>query len=208
MADDTPDTALDVACPYEGGCGAPAGTPCYTSYDGETHAERRRVAALRALDRGTCALCGRLMVRGPAPLDAGHPEDDAAATCPPLPDPRTDWNGYALATQQGLQPGHPGVKHFIPEEAIEHVQAIDYNEVALDARIDVLHGPGAAAAIDAAIADGSIFGGLDDAGPVAVEVGVICPECENGKHQNCGGQALHPVTDMIVACTCEHGAPT
>lgn len=33
-----------------------------------------------------------------------------------------------------------------------------YKNAALDARIDAIHGPGAAAAIDAAFADGSIFG--------------------------------------------------
>lgn len=238
MADETPNPALVVSCPWEGGCGAPAGEPCRTSYGDTVHAERRRLADLRALEHGACALCGRFMVRGSvedALVDAWHP-DPADHGCPPLPDPRTDWNGYALALQQGLAPGHPGAEHFVPVDAIEVAAAIDFNEVAmpavpdllgalqdslraehvhgdhtdLDARIDALHGPGAAAALDAAIADGSIFADSLPS-PVAVEVGVICPECDNGKHPNCDGRALHPVTDELTACACpctDQGATT
>lgn len=29
-----------------------------------------------------------------------------------------------------------------------------------------------------------------------------CPECRNGKHVNCTGDALDEDTDTIVACTC------
>ncbi|ASD52318.1 hypothetical protein QCN32_gp43 [Arthrobacter phage Niktson] len=36
----------------------------------------------------------------------------------------------------------------------------------------------------------------------------LCPECRDGKHQNCTGQALHPVSDEIVACNCPTCEPT
>lgn len=29
-----------------------------------------------------------------------------------------------------------------------------------------------------------------------------CPECRNGKHQNCDGVALDPDADEIVECGC------
>jgi hypothetical protein len=33
---------------------------------------------------------------------------------------------------------------------------------------------------------------------------IICPECRDGKHNNCIGQALDPMTDDIVSCTCTY----
>lgn len=166
-----PDPALTVECPHEGGCGAPAGTPCYSSYgDGTVHAERTRLHALRSLEHGTCALCARPMVRGTVdgePFRAWHP-DPAHHDCPPMPDPVTDWNGYALTTQQGLLPGHPGLEHFLTAEVIEHANTIR------------VHGSG--------------------------ETVILCPECANGKHPNCDSVAMHPVTDELVPCTCDHGA--
>lgn len=107
---------LSVACPD---CTAPAGTGCYTSNPvlDPTHAERRRIADLRALEHGTCALCGQAMVYGSvegSPVDAWHPDETDAAACPPIPDPRTNWNRYAEAVNAGLTPGHPGVQHFLP----------------------------------------------------------------------------------------------
>jgi hypothetical protein len=33
----------------------------------------------------------------------------------------------------------------------------------------------------------------------------ICPECRDGKHGNCTGEALHEATDVIVECGCSHG---
>jgi len=30
----------------------------------------------------------------------------------------------------------------------------------------------------------------------------ICPECEQGKHGNCNGEALDPVSEQIVQCVC------
>jgi hypothetical protein len=30
----------------------------------------------------------------------------------------------------------------------------------------------------------------------------VCPECRDGKHGNCVGSALHPITDDIVDCLC------
>jgi hypothetical protein len=32
----------------------------------------------------------------------------------------------------------------------------------------------------------------------------ICPECRDGKHGNCTGEALHDATDVIVECGCDH----
>ncbi|QHB37043.1 hypothetical protein QDA00_gp60 [Microbacterium phage Matzah] len=32
----------------------------------------------------------------------------------------------------------------------------------------------------------------------------ICPECRDGKHGNCTGEALHEITDVIVECGCDH----
>lgn len=109
MADIDP---LSVVCPD---CYAPAGTACYHSggADYGPHAARVRSAELRAVEHGTCSLCGRPMVRGLDPVDAWHPDVDDAALCPPLPDPRTDWNGYATAINAGLSPGHPGLEHFL-----------------------------------------------------------------------------------------------
>lgn len=33
---------------------------------------------------------------------------------------------------------------------------------------------------------------------------LMCPECATGKHPNCTGQALHPVTDALGPCGCAH----
>lgn len=37
-----------------------------------------------------------------------------------------------------------------------------------------------------------------------VEARAICPDCVAGKHVNCLGDALDPVTDEIVGCACDH----
>lgn len=149
-------------------CLAPPETACTSSVPGATtHGTRARVADLRALEHGACSLCGRFMVRGSildAPVDAWHPDPADAALCPELPDPSVDWNAYAKALNAGAVAGHPGLEHFLSNEVLEHAASIDHNEVPvpedpdLNARIDAMHGPGAAAAIDAAYADGSIFG--------------------------------------------------
>lgn len=121
MAD--PDS-LTVACPD---CFAPPGQECRTSNPrtASTHADRHRAAQLRAVDHGTCALCGNPMVRGTptvtttgAPIEAWHPNPEHADTCPPMPDPAEDWNAYAAAVQAGLAPGRPGLQHFIPAGAV------------------------------------------------------------------------------------------
>jgi hypothetical protein len=107
MADPT-----TVTCPE---CLAPAGHPCQTFGD-DAHADRRRLADLRSLEHGTCALCTQ--VRGSvdgAPVTAWHFMPEHVAACPPMPDPGTDWNAYALAVQDGLVPGRPGLEHFIPD---------------------------------------------------------------------------------------------
>lgn len=31
---------------------------------------------------------------------------------------------------------------------------------------------------------------------------LICPECKNGKHQNCDKQAYDDATDELVPCRC------
>lgn len=97
-------------------CLAPAGTPCRTNTDAEVHATRTRTAQLRALEQGTCSLCGRFMVRGSidgAPVDAWHP-DEADHGCPVMPNPQTDWDAYAAQINLGYRPGHPGLEHFQP----------------------------------------------------------------------------------------------
>lgn len=32
--------------------------------------------------------------------------------------------------------------------------------------------------------------------------GPVCPECRNGKHGNCDGEAWNDLLDMPVACDC------
>lgn len=48
------------------------------------------------------------------------------------------------------------------------------------------------------------FGAHDQAYVQAHDEGCWCPECVAGKHVNCNGQALDPVTDQIVTCACPH----
>ena len=66
------------------------------------------------------------------------------------------------------------------------------SEAALDARIDAIHGVGAVAAIEAAVADGSIFsdGGWQPGDPVALETDQVrvCPTC------GCSWDATGPLT--------------
>lgn len=33
---------------------------------------------------------------------------------------------------------------------------------------------------------------------------VICPECQQGKHDNCSAMALDPETDVFVDCACKN----
>lgn len=108
MTDDAPDPAFTVACPD---CYSPAGTPCLGHHD--VHASRTDVARLRSTDRGTCALCGQLMIRD-ATGDAWHPTGALTTPCPVLPDPQRDWEAYAAAINTGLEPGRPGREHFRP----------------------------------------------------------------------------------------------
>lgn len=116
---------LSVGCPD---CAAPAGTGCYTmSEHYTTHAARYRVAELRAVEHGTCDLCGQPMVRGTVDgvTDAWHPDGLASVGCPVMPDPLTDWNAYATATQAGLSPGHPGAEHFRPLGSVRCTHGVD-----------------------------------------------------------------------------------
>lgn len=183
---------LTVECPD---CAVPAGQPCAThlppTFDDASqptatyHAERQRVADLRALEHGTCALCGQRMVRGSvegAPVDAWHPITYDADRCPQLPDPRTNYNAWAEAQNAGLTAGHPGAEHFIPD-AVDPPRP---QECADCGPISPEH----AAAHDTFHATG----------------GAICPECAQGKHPNCVGQALDPATDTFVPCACEEAS--
>lgn len=34
-------------------------------------------------------------------------------------------------------------------------------------------------------------------------MGPSCPECRNGKHDNCDEKTLDPETDKIVLCSCK-----
>lgn len=115
---------LSVDCPD---CTVPPGTRCAfsnpllagTDDAPRYHAERHRVADLRAVEHGTCALCGQAMVRGSVegrPVDAWHPDPDHARACPVIPEPGTDPAGWSLAINLGLTPGHPGAEHFVPAE--------------------------------------------------------------------------------------------
>lgn len=175
--------ATAVKCPD---CEAPAGQPCRTSYD-QPHADRQRLADLRALEQGVCALCGRWMVRGSvegSPIDAWHPDPADAAACPPLPDPAVDWNAYATATNLGLTAGHPGVEQFVSADVIEEAAAIIIDVPAGALMLDIPPTPSEAALT------------LDWA---------ICPECVQGKHQNCTHETLNG-RDEFVVCACEKGA--
>lgn len=118
MAADAPDVdPLTVDCPD---CLAKTGHACYIGemYDGGSHASRHQVAVYAALERGTCALCGQVLVRGSLPTDdrveVYHPVQEDRAKCPPLPDPSTHWNDYAEALAAGAKPGYPGAEHFQP----------------------------------------------------------------------------------------------
>lgn len=177
---------LSAPCPD---CLSPEDVNCRSSYGDIVHAERQRIADLRALEQGTCALCGALLVRGAVdglPVDVWHPYP-ADQVCPPLPDPRTDWNDYALALQRGLKPGHPGPEHFQPlQPTLPEVMGTLGVETLADVNEDNLADLLLAAARDQ-------------------QAGAMCPECRDGKCRNCVGTALHPVTDALVSCACTHG---
>lgn len=105
---------LDVTCPD---CGAPPGSDCgLCDYGYDYHADRLHTAELQALTHGTCGLCGQPMVSGTVAgvLDAWHPDPESAAVCPAMPDPKQDWNAYAMAINLGARAGHPGLEHFRP----------------------------------------------------------------------------------------------
>ncbi|UQS95212.1 hypothetical protein Pam4_69 [Pseudanabaena phage Pam4] len=170
---------LTVPCPD---CLAPTGTACAGRYG--THAQRARAATLQAAERGTCALCGHLLLRGVRPdhgpdVQVWHPIPDHAATCPPMPDPRTDWTGYATARQQGLDHGLPGAEHFRPTEPYPCGHATltlgcgGCDPGAIDLVLDEHHRP------------------LP-----------MCPDCRAGKHPICTGEAWDPDLDLPVRCAC------
>lgn len=187
---------LSVPCPD---CAVPAGVPCATSIDylDGAHAERQRVADLQALDRGTCALCGRFMVRGSvegSPVDAWHPDETAAAACPPMPDPRTDWNAYAEAINAGVQAGHPGAEHFRPSPSPAPLD----DGTDRTARLTDDDLPGQWSLSD-------FTGGDPNEQSYAQRVRdsrTVCPECRAGKHPNCDGTAWDVEADGPTVCTC------
>lgn len=99
---------LTVPCPS---CLAPAatdttaGVPC-------DHTDRVPAARVAAAVEGVCGLCGDRLVRLTHPDEAVHPTENP--TCPPMPDPTTDWNGYAAALNAGVRLGYPGIENFVP----------------------------------------------------------------------------------------------
>lgn len=119
------DAIIRVKCPD---CEAPRGQGCrfgtVTGADSDTtidaadipqtavHAGRRDLAFTV---RGTCLLCGLLLLHDLRSDRVWHPTLITEA-CPPLPDPRTDWNAYALALQQGAVPGEPGIENFVADD--------------------------------------------------------------------------------------------
>jgi hypothetical protein len=108
---------ITVGCPD---CAVPAGRQCSSALN-QSHAGRQRLADLRALEQGLCALCGQWMVRGSvegSPADAWHPDPDHAAACPPMPDPAKDWPAYAAAINLGQIAGHPGIEHFLAADLL------------------------------------------------------------------------------------------
>lgn len=118
---------LTVACPD---CGAPRGEACRLSEgwpDGSTHATRRDSARLHTVEHGTCLLCHHPAVKGErvedGPIIAWHPDPRDAEKCPPLPDPRTNWNAYAEAINAGAEPGVIGVDNFRAQADDEQVTA-------------------------------------------------------------------------------------
>jgi hypothetical protein len=154
------DTVLAVDCPD---CLAPADDPCI----GTTHAARLDRHAIQAtLREGTCLLCGQRLVRYQLHGQdvAVHPDPTHADVCPPIPDPQRDLAGWSTAINLGYEPGKPGIENWEPltDDAPLDARIADAVHHAQNAQIDRLHGPGAAAALDAAIVDGSIFGEDDD----------------------------------------------
>lgn len=171
-----------------------------------------------------------------APVDAWHPDEITAAACPRIPDPKDDWEGYATVTNLGLTPGHPGAENFVPAGEQHEVIAGEvttvvgaaYSHALAAGMVALPTGPDGQVAGAQAIRE--TVQSLVDAGygtheavlerltkaasdPITEPLAVTyprplwCPECVNGKHQNCVGQALDPVTDDLVPCACTHGAP-
>ena len=234
---------LSVACPD---CLVPAEEDCAGHYG--THAARQRLADLRSLDHGTCALCGRPMVKGTVeggPVDAWHYQPEDAAACPPMPDPLADWNRYATAINLGLSPGHPGMEHFTPtpvlpldpepegeawyetpgdvtypdpapEDLPEHDLPGTWSRSDFTGGIEEHRGEGRHCE-DPHIAEAHPPHGWSPAGDPTrwrywcsgAEVRgpdwtppPSCPECRNGKHVNCTGQAWDDAADAPVLCGC------
>ena len=212
MSDLTPEQIQALPCPA---CLAPAGVSCGE----QPHTDRIIAAQARNLTHGRCALCGQPMVHGSldgAPTDAWHPDPTDAAACPRIPDPAQDWEAYATAVNLGLTPGHPGAEHFVPDGEQHEVIAGEVTTLTSTATpgalqdlaqdlVDAGHAP------DQATAGALLHQALHE--PVVKPLTthgprpVYCPECIAGKHPNCVGQALDPVTDDLVPCTCDHGGP-
>lgn len=201
---------ITVECPD---CAVPAGTMC-TSAMNQSHAGRKRLADLRALEQGVCDLCGQWMVRGTvedSPIDAWHPDLTDAAACPPMPDPASDWTGYAEAINRGQAAGHPGLEHFVsPDERHEVVNG----------EVMTLLGTGGPPRTLQELAQDLVDGSAGTPEEVAAGLsralsntvteplntyGPVCPECANGKHQNCTVQTLVG-DDVWVPCVCTHEA--
>lgn len=187
----TAEVVATTACPS---CMAPTGTPCTGSYG--IHADRIDHHRLQTqLEHGTCALCGQPMVRGVrvpgGPVTAWHPAPEDQA-CPDLPDAETDWNAYAVAINLGLAPGVPDPSAFIPADLLAAAETLVDSGAApnLQAAAAALQ-----AALDAPVEQPPVWPPDPTSWP--------CPECVAGKHGNCVGQGLHPVTDQLGPCACQ-----
>lgn len=159
---------LSVPCPA---CLAPRGTPCGLP-DAGAHTDRNDAARHANVEWGTCGLCSQPMARLRDPDDALHPAPDDAAACPPIPDPNVvGWNAYAEVVNAGVTPGRPGLEYFVPADLLEEGRQL------ASQRDDLI-----AQGVDPA----------DLAVPLApaLAAGPWCPECAQGKPQNCAQQAL------------------
>lgn len=109
----TEEDVLSVTCPD---CMAHEGEDCRFAnpeFVGSVHANRRDRYRWRSAEYGTCALCHQRMRRAHDPDDAWHPKGDDMRPCPVEPD-RDDFQGWARFIAAGLQPGRPGLEHFVP----------------------------------------------------------------------------------------------
>lgn len=116
---------LSVKCPS---CLAPSGEPCRVDNPQLAeygHADRRERARVADVERGTCGLCGQVMLRLTDPEDVWHPADVEKA-CPPEPATEPyDAQGWFDFFNSGKRTGRPGAEHFIPDKETSEPQPDD-----------------------------------------------------------------------------------